>query len=124
MSAWLEAGGPWLPRMLGPDGWTCLGMHKGRILLASPTGQVGFAGPDAEPDATDEATLGAMLGEVRRVWGQPYAMVDSRLHPKTYKREWRLLGEAFLALERDRNWYGTEVEALAAAYAEAPEEKP
>jgi hypothetical protein len=80
-------------RWVRDDGWRVSAMVVAAITTGSARGLVDSAweplpitlhryiGSDAVPDLTDPATLGALLGELRRLTGDPYALVE---HPGNY----------------------------------------
>lgn len=123
MSAWLEAGGPRsLPGMryelLAEDG-EFLDMY--RLSEHDSTLPVpAFPGLVWTLDSTDPATLGAMVGEVRRVWRRPCAHVAS----PAGTTKWELFdlpGVHLRGSAINTTIQGaTEALALAAAYAAAP----
>lgn len=133
MSAWLKAGGPWLPGMRGfgdlhwkrgaepyrgridvMEGKPCVIVRR---WLAKGTCEAIFFATPPTIDETDPATLGAMLGEVRRVWKDPRGVCEA------FTGAGDVDGWGFIL------WDGrgvgpfalTEAEALAAAYAARPE---
>ena len=125
-SAWQAAGGPWLEGMLAerpiprvgeggldPEHWT------GAQLSRCVRGTLHQAGwwPNSkewQPRGTDDATKGAMLGEVRRVWDAPRTC----LTPLSQGR-WACIVPSPLR-PVPRHVGTTEEEALAAAYAARP----
>jgi len=62
----------WMPGM-STDGMTVVDADEtGISIVRKETIQDHSAPKDAVPDWTDPATLGALLGQVREAWGDPY----------------------------------------------------
>lgn len=84
-SAWLAAGGPVVPGMRAPDGWICAVRTPAEgapmeALILRDDGEIANWEPVAwiDIDEQDPATVGAMLGEVRRLYGDPDAYVRTQ----------------------------------------------
>lgn len=114
-SAWLEAGGGWLPGMLVVD--PRAGRASERLtedhdldFVRSKYTELGWV-----PDPTDGATLGAMLQEVRRVYSDPGAWITP------WGDGWAVFARIDEGRGRDGVSQGTtEAEALAGAYRSRP----
>ncbi len=87
MSAWLEAGGPWLLGMRTKTGWqvideswpAAVARENGRDSPTEPCKpDVRVVDATDVPDETDGATIGAMLGEVQRLLHPRVALMPRR----------------------------------------------
>ncbi len=117
---WREVDGPWLPGMLARRPHDGGGWYHYRLTSFVEGGKwrvtrfhLTKVGALCHADPADPATLGAMLGEVRRVWGEPRAY----LKPMPNGR-WGLR----MPLRRESFNASTEAEVLALAYAAAPKD--
>ena len=63
----------WAPGMLDTWGRRMVEDGAGGLQRVNPYNPPDNAVDESDPDTTDAATLGALLGQVREAWGLPYA---------------------------------------------------